>query len=100
MADTPTDRMDPVLNLLNERPREDWEWRFEPNAIGHSAINAVALGNAALLAYSDQAGVRHFLEKWRLTNQCRRLALGCELSPAQAACKRARLSAWRFCART
>jgi triacylglycerol lipase len=68
MADTPTDRMDPVLNLLNERPREDWEWRFEPNAIGHSAINAVALGNAALLAYSDQAGVRHFLEKWRLVD--------------------------------
>jgi hypothetical protein len=60
--------MDPVLNLLNERPREDWEWRFEPNAIGHSAINAVALGNAALLAYSDQAGVRHFLEKWRLVD--------------------------------
>jgi triacylglycerol lipase len=59
--------MDPVLDLLNERPREDWQWRFEPDAPGYSAVNAVALGNAALLAYSDEAGVRLFLGKWGLS---------------------------------
>jgi triacylglycerol lipase len=68
MANTVPDRMDPVLKLLEERPRQDWEWRFEPDAIGHSATNALALGNVALLAYSDEADVRHFLEKWGLVD--------------------------------
>lgn len=64
------DRMDPVLDLLKQRPRENWQWRFEPQAAGHSPVNALALGNAALLAYSDQTGIRHFLEKWSLSEVC------------------------------
>ena len=68
MADTSSDGMDPILNLLNERPRQDWEWRFEPDTAGLSAVNAVALANAALLAYSDWDGIQHYLEKWRLSD--------------------------------
>ena len=64
------DRMDPVLDLLNQRPRENWQWRFEPEAAGHSPINALALGNVALLTYSDQTGIRHFFEKWHLSEVC------------------------------
>src|SRR5215471_18911590 len=109
------DRMDPVLDLLNQRPRENWQWRFEPEAASHSPINALALGNVALLAYSDQTGIRHFFEKWHLSEVCflrgfdtqgfvarqdnviiiafrgtrtsqrRRLALGYKLSPTQVA---------------
>jgi hypothetical protein len=60
--------MDPFLDLLNQRPRENWEWRFEPAAAGRSDVNAVALCNAALLAYSDQAGARHFLSKWSFSD--------------------------------
>ncbi len=60
--------MDPILNLLNERPAEDWEWSFEPDASGQSAVNAVALGNAALLAYSDWDDIQRFLEKWQLSD--------------------------------
>ena len=59
-----SDRIDPVLDLLNERPREDWQWSFQPEAVGHSEVNAVALCNAALLAYSEQAGVQRFLSNW------------------------------------
>jgi triacylglycerol lipase len=62
------DRMDPVLDLLNQRPREDYQWKFEPDAHEHSSVNAVALCNMALLAYSDQAGARHFLEKWQFSD--------------------------------
>jgi len=58
------DEMDPILNLLNQRPREDWSWSFEPAAAGESAINAVALCNASLLTYSSQTDVRRFLTKW------------------------------------
>lgn len=65
MANTVPDRMDPVLDLLNQRPREDWSWKFEPDALGHSAVNAVALCNAALLTYSDGTSVRRFLSKWQ-----------------------------------
>jgi triacylglycerol lipase len=57
-------RMDPVLNLLKQRPREDWRWTFEADAAGHSAANALALCNAALLTYSDPTGVQHFLKNW------------------------------------
>jgi len=64
MADSSPDRMDPLLNFLNERPREAWEWSFAPYATDFSAVNALALFNAALLAYSDGDGIRHFLEKW------------------------------------
>ena len=53
MADTFSDGMDPILTLLDERPSEEWEWSFEPDATDRSAVNALALGNAALLAYSD-----------------------------------------------
>src|SRR5262245_54808408 len=62
------DRMDPILDLLNQRPREDWQWSFQPATAGHSAINALALCNAALLTYSDQAGVQRFLEKWQFSD--------------------------------
>lgn len=65
MANTIADRMDPVLDLLNQRPREDWSWKFEPDTSGHSAVNAVALCNAALLTYSDGTSVRRFLSKWQ-----------------------------------
>ena len=56
--------LDPILELLNERPREDWPWDFDPTAEGESAVNAVALCNAAVLAYSAQTDVRRFLAKW------------------------------------
>lgn len=59
--------MDPVLNLLNQRPREDWSWDFKPDATGHDAVDAVALCNAALLTYSDNAGVQRFLKKWQFS---------------------------------
>ncbi len=56
--------MDPLLNLLKQRPRENWEWNFDPGATGESAINAVALCNASLLTYSAQPDVRRFLAQW------------------------------------
>jgi triacylglycerol lipase len=59
------DEMDPLLNLLNQRPRPDWSWNFEPDAEGESAINAVALCNAALLTYSAQPDVRRYLAQWK-----------------------------------
>jgi hypothetical protein len=58
------DEMDPLLNLLNQRPREDWSWNFEPAAEGENAVNAVALCNASLLTYSSQTDVQRFLAKW------------------------------------
>jgi hypothetical protein len=70
MADTFSDGMDPILNLLDERPSEEWEWRFEPAATDRSAVNALALGNAALLAYSDWDDIQHFLGKWQLSDAC------------------------------
>lgn len=57
--------MDLILNLLNQRPREDWSWNFEPAAEGESAVNAVALCNASLLTYSPQAQVQRFLANWK-----------------------------------
>jgi triacylglycerol lipase len=59
--------MDPVLELLNERPSEDWEWSFEPDVGGWSAVNAFALCNLALLAYSEWDDIQHFLEKWHFS---------------------------------
>jgi hypothetical protein len=56
--------VDPLLDLLNQRPRRDWSWRFEPDAENESAINAVALCNAALLAYSAQSDIRDYLTSW------------------------------------
>src|SRR4030095_8408657 len=56
--------MDPLLDLLNQRPRKDWVWTFEPAAENESAINAVALCNAALLTYSAQPEIRQFLAHW------------------------------------
>lgn len=56
--------MDPLLNLLNLRPRKDWSWNFDPSVDGESAVNAVALCNAALLAYSASTDVQHYLAKW------------------------------------
>jgi triacylglycerol lipase len=58
------EQMDPLLDLLNQRPRKDWSWTFEPDAEEESAINAVALCNAALLTYSAQSDIRRFLEQW------------------------------------
>jgi triacylglycerol lipase len=56
--------MDPLLDLLNQRPRKDWSWDFEPTTENESAINAVALCNAALLTYSAQADIREYLGQW------------------------------------
>jgi triacylglycerol lipase len=56
--------LDPILDLLNERPREDWSWDFDPAAEGESAVNAVALCNAAVLSYSAETDVKRFLAKW------------------------------------
>jgi hypothetical protein len=53
---------------LDERPSEEWEWSFEPDAAGRSAVNALAIGNAALLAYSDWDDIQHFLGKWQLSD--------------------------------
>lgn len=58
------EKIDVLLGLLNQRPSEDWKWRFEPEARGVSAVNAVSLCNAALLAYSPQDDVRRFLTQW------------------------------------
>ena len=58
------DQIDPVLHLLNERPREDWEWSFDAAADGENAQNAVSLCNAALLTYSPGTDVLRFLAKW------------------------------------
>jgi hypothetical protein len=66
MAAAP-DQMDPILDLLNQRPREDWSWQFEADAIAQSAINGIALCNAALVTYSDSASVRRFLTKWHFS---------------------------------
>lgn len=56
--------MDPLLNLLNQRPRRDWSWQFEPETQSESAINAVALCNAALLTYSAQLDIHEYLSRW------------------------------------
>jgi len=56
--------LDPILDLLNLRPREDWSWDFDPAAEGESAVNAVALCNAAVLTYSAETDVKRFLSKW------------------------------------
>jgi len=61
-------QMDPILNLLNQRPKESWQWSFRPEAPGHDPINALALCNAALLTYSDQAGVEQFLQRWQFSH--------------------------------
>jgi triacylglycerol lipase len=58
------EQMDPLLDLLNQRPRKDWAWTFEPAAEDESAINAVALCNAALLTYSAHPEIRQFLAQW------------------------------------
>ena len=59
-----SEQIDVLLGLLNQRPSEEWTWRFEPQAREVSAINAVALCNAALLAYSPPEEVQRFLRKW------------------------------------
>ena len=72
MPDAVSDGMDPVLNLLNERPADDWKWSFEPDAQPvpkHFPVsNRAALGNAALLAYSDWNDIQRYLEKWQLSD--------------------------------
>ena len=57
----PLEQMDPLLNLLNQRPHPEWEWQFEADANGVSTVNAVALGNLALLAYSPVGDVQEYL---------------------------------------
>jgi hypothetical protein len=60
MSDTP-EQFDPLLNLLSQRPHPDWRWQFEPDAHSVSAINAVALCNLALLAYSPAGDMEEYL---------------------------------------
>src|SRR5262245_53447970 len=62
------DTMDPILNLLNQRPKETWRWSFRQDALGHDPINAVALCNAALLTYSTVIGVQEFLDRWHFSH--------------------------------
>jgi triacylglycerol lipase len=59
------ERIDPLLNLLNQRPHPDWQWRFEPDVQELSQINAVALCHLALLAYSPPNDVKDYLEDKR-----------------------------------
>ena len=65
MTDTSPDRMDLVLELLKEQPSENWEWSFLPDVGGWSEVNALALGNLSLLAYSGWPDIERFLGKWR-----------------------------------
>ena len=58
------EHMDFLLDLLDQRPNEAWQWRFEPGTCAFSPIDAVALGNAALLAYSPPEDVSRYLGKW------------------------------------
>jgi triacylglycerol lipase len=55
--------MDPVLQFFNERPDATWKWDFEDTS-ADSAVNAVALANLSLLAYSGQNDVGRFLKSW------------------------------------
>jgi hypothetical protein len=58
--------MDPILDFLDQRPREDWDWSFDPAASGESRTNAIALCNASILTYSAQSEVRRFLiDQWK-----------------------------------
>jgi triacylglycerol lipase len=59
-----TSRMDPVLRFFDEHPEEDWAWAFRHSATGDDPVNALALFNLALLAYSGQKDVERFLGKW------------------------------------
>jgi len=66
MMDNPPDRMDPILDLLDQRPRENWAWSFDPVAPGESRTNAIALCNLSILTYSAQSEVRRFLiDQWK-----------------------------------
>ena len=62
------DQMDPLLNLLKQRPPQDWSWRFEPTATSHNPTNAVALCNASILTYSTQQEVIEYLGRWGFTH--------------------------------
>jgi triacylglycerol lipase len=75
-GDSFPERMDLVLHLLDQRPRADWKWKFEPQAEGHSAINAVALVNAALLTYSGRSDILTFLGDWGFAPDVRTLSKG------------------------
>lgn len=45
--------MDKLLKILRQHPRADWQWTLDPGIGAWSRDNALALGNCALLAYSD-----------------------------------------------
>jgi hypothetical protein len=65
MSSVPSsDQMDPILQFFNERPAAKWDWKFDHSAAGESAVNALALGNLALLAYSGEKDMEQYLGNW------------------------------------
>jgi hypothetical protein len=69
MSSVPSsDLMDPVLRFFDERPDPAWQWAFDHSAAGESPVNAIALGNLALLAYSGQRDMVRYLEAWGFTD--------------------------------
>jgi triacylglycerol lipase len=56
--------MDPVLQVLGQRPSGQWRWDFERAATTRSAVSAVALCNLSILAYSTRATVERYLRDW------------------------------------
>jgi hypothetical protein len=55
-----SNRMDWLLKFLGEQPDPGWTWAFKESA-ADSPINALALGNLALLAYSGADDIKKFL---------------------------------------
>jgi triacylglycerol lipase len=65
----PLDRIDPILGLLDMRPRKGWKCDFQPEARAHDPRNAVALCNAAILTYATSAEVTAYLkDEWHFTD--------------------------------
>ena len=69
MTDTSPDRMDLVLELLKERPSEDWEWSFVAGRWGLERGQCRwPLATSSLLAYSDWPDIERFLGKWHFSD--------------------------------
>jgi hypothetical protein len=56
------------MSPLTPRPSQDWGWCFDPDADGHSALNAVALCKASVLAYAGAEETKAFLSRWGFTD--------------------------------
>ncbi len=53
--------MDPLLALLRQTPRKDWQWNLDAKT-GWSRNNALSLANCALLAYNDKTVIDQHLK--------------------------------------